>query len=190
MVRESNINKKEFEKFLHWLDADREAAGQKYELIRSSLIRIFYARGCYDAAEELADESIDRVIRKIDKIAEIFEGEPARYCHGVAKNVFLEYLRGPKTAELPPDIMAQIEVDMTETETDIRRLHKCLKKLKPEQRKLIVKYYKGEKGDNIKRRKEIEQELNITNDTLRIRIHRIKKFLHECIQSYSKQENR
>lgn len=186
MVRESNINKKEFEKFLHWLHTDREAAGQKYELIRFSLIRIFYARGCYDAAEELADECINRVIKKIDKIAETFEGEPARYCHGVAKNLFLEYLRKPKTVELPPDIMAQIEVDMTENEADIQNLHKCLKKLKPEQRKLIVKYYKDEKGDNIKRRKEIEQELNITNETLRIRIHRIKKILLECIQACSK----
>jgi RNA polymerase sigma factor (sigma-70 family) len=186
MVRESNINKEEFEKFLHWLDTDRDAAGQKYELIRDSLIKIFYARGCYDAAEELADETIDRVIKKIDKLAETFEGEPARYCHGVAKNVFLEYLRRPKTAELPPDIMEQIKVDMTENEADIRSLHKCLKKLKPEQRRLIVGYYEGEKGDNIKRRKEIEQEFNITNETLRIRIYRIKKNLQECIRAYSK----
>lgn len=183
MVRESNINKKEFEKFLHWLDTDREAAGQKYELIRLSLIKIFYTRGCYDIAEELADESIDRVIKKIDKIAETFEGEPARYCYGVAKNVFLEYLRKPKTVELPPDIIAQIEVDMTDDETDIQNLHKCLKKLKPDQRKLIVKYYKDEKGDNIKRRKKIEQELNITNKNLRIRIYRIKKILLDCIQA-------
>lgn len=186
MVRESNINNKEFEQFLHWLDTDREAAGQKYELIRSSLIKIFYARGCYDAAEELADECINRVIKKVDKIAETYEGEPARYCHGVAKIVFLEYLRRPATVKLSPDMMARIEVDMTENEADIQNLHICLKKLKPEQRKLIVKYYNDEKGDNIKRRKEIEQELNITNETLRIRIYRIKKILQECIQAYSK----
>src|SRR5215213_117778 len=182
MVGKSNINKKEFEKFLHWLDADREAAGQKYELIRSSLIRIFYTRGCYDAAEELADDCIDRVIKNIDKIVETCEVEPARYCYGVAKNVFLEYLRRPKTEELPVDIMAQIEADITETKTDVRCLYQCLRKLKREQRRLIVKYYEGGKGDNIKRRKDIEQELNITNETLRIRVYRIKTFLHECLR--------
>lgn len=187
MVRESDINQKEFEKFLNWLDTDKELAGQKYESIRFRLIKIFYARGCY-TAEELADESIDRVIKKINKIAETYEGDPTLYCYGVARNVFLEYTRRPKTEELP-DIIIQAETDSTETETDYQCIRKCLGKLKPEQRRLIISYYKGKKRDKIMRRKEIERELKITNESLRIRVFRIKKILYECIQNCNKQKS-
>jgi DNA-directed RNA polymerase specialized sigma24 family protein len=102
--------------------------------------------------------------------------------------VFLEFTRKTKTEELP-DTIAQIEIDTTETETDYRCLNKCLKELKPEQRKLIISYYKGEKLNKIKRRKDIEQELGITNKALRVRIFRIKNFLHECILNCKNQKS-
>jgi RNA polymerase sigma factor (sigma-70 family) len=187
MVSESNINKEEFEKFLYWLNKNREIAGQKYESIRLRLIKIFYARGC-SSAEELADETINRVIKKVDKIAETYEGDPASYFYGVAKNVFREYTRRPKTEELP-DIIAQAETSVAENDTYNRCIRKCLNKIKPEQLKLLTKYYKGKKGDKIARRKEIEQNLDITNRTLRIRIFRIKKILYKCIQNCKKQES-
>ena len=52
---------------LAWLDSDRERAGQKYEEIRCGLIKIFVCQGCTDP-EGLADETINRVIRKIPEI--------------------------------------------------------------------------------------------------------------------------
>ena len=180
MTKDLNFDKGRFEKFLDWLDSDRETAGRKYENIRSKLIKIFYARGCY-AAEELADECIDRIIKKIDDLSESYEGDPALYFYGVAKYVFLEYTKRPKTEELP-DIIAQIEASTNDNEKDFRCLNNCLKKLASDQRKLIIDYYRDEKRDKINRRKAIEQTLVITNETLRIRIFRTKKKLKQCIQ--------
>ena len=54
-----------FDELLEWLDPDREKAGRRYEAIRAGLIRMYVARGVSDA-EYYADETIDRVARKID----------------------------------------------------------------------------------------------------------------------------
>ncbi|HEY0047746.1 MAG TPA: hypothetical protein VGB68_00565, partial [Pyrinomonadaceae bacterium] len=63
MDKENVINQENFDVLLNWLDRNREIAGQKYEKIRRRLIRIFLGRGCFEA-EELADETINRVTRK------------------------------------------------------------------------------------------------------------------------------
>jgi DNA-directed RNA polymerase specialized sigma24 family protein len=179
MAKASTINQEEFEKFLNWLDADREIAARKYETIRLSLIKIFYARGCH-LADELADESIDRVIRKCGELIETYEGDPARYCYGVAQKVFLEYTRKPKTEELPVTV-SQPNSEVSETDTDYECLIECLAKLTPEQREMITGYYIGEKQTKVERRRRLERKLKITNKSLRVRVFRIRKILLECI---------
>src|SRR5689334_8976445 len=69
MTKTKEIDQTKFEKLLVWLNADRDKAGQKYESIRQRLIYIFRQRGC-STPEDLADETIDRVIQKIEKLVE------------------------------------------------------------------------------------------------------------------------
>lgn len=187
-MAKSSINQEGFEKFLSWLDKDREAAGEKYEDIRFRLIKIFYARGCH-LAEELADESIDRVIKKCDELIQTYQGDPMLYCYGVAQKVFLEFTRKPKAEELP-DTIVQNEINVEELKADYICLNKCLKKLNPEQRRLIIDYYKGEKQTKIVGRKELEKKLNITNQSLRVRALRIRKILQECIENCLEREGK
>ena len=82
MAREWKLSKDLFDALLVWLDPDRELAACKYEEIRSRLIRIFKSRGS-PVAEDLADETFDRVARKLDEIAGSFSGDPALYFYGV-----------------------------------------------------------------------------------------------------------
>src|SRR5258708_7517977 len=86
------ITQEPFDALLAWLDLDRERAGKKYETIRAGLIRIFVAKGFNDA-EDLADEAITRVVRRLPEIKDSYVGEPARYFHGVARNITLEASR-------------------------------------------------------------------------------------------------
>ena len=67
------IESENFELMLDWLDADREKAARKYEQIRTRLIKIFVCRGAIEA-EDLADETIDRVISKIKDLRETYVG--------------------------------------------------------------------------------------------------------------------
>jgi len=47
---------------------------------------------CGRVSEELADESMDWVVKGIDKIVPGYVGDPRLYFYGVAQNVYKEYL--------------------------------------------------------------------------------------------------
>src|SRR4029077_6977680 len=79
-----------FERFLAALAADRDAAADRYEQIRSKLLRFFEWRGGR-FPEEHADETMTRVMRKLDEGEKIVDA--ATYCYGVARLVLLEALK-------------------------------------------------------------------------------------------------
>ena len=81
-----------FDRLLLWLNPDRERAGRKYEEIRRKLITILSSRGC-TCPEDLTDEAMNRVTRKVPEIIDNYVGDPALYFYGVAHKVHLEWVR-------------------------------------------------------------------------------------------------
>lgn len=179
MTIKTDISQDSFEELLDWLDTDREQAGRKYESIRSRLINIFYARGCH-TAEELADETIDRVARKVKTLHESYRGKPAVYFYAVAKKILLEYSRQPKPAELPAVVVYEKSSDEN-VEIYHDCLENCLQTFLPVQREFIRKYYREEKRAKLELRKKMEQELGISSEVLRIRAFRMRKILQKCV---------
>lgn len=180
------LDSEKFEKLLNWLNPDRETAGEKYESIRNRLIRIFNARGCF-RAEELADDTIERVTKKIDNLSGTYEGEPAVYFYAVAKNVFMEYTRAPQTAELT-DNYSHTESAEDDNEDDGAEgyhtcLDECLGELPRGQREFIIDFYKHTKAAKIAKRKQMAIDLGISQQTMRIRAFRIRDTLRWCISS-------
>jgi DNA-directed RNA polymerase specialized sigma24 family protein len=143
MAKENIVTQEKFDLLLSWLDRNRETAGQKYEKIRQRLIRILIGRGCFEA-EQLADETFDRVTRKLPELAGNYTGEPSLYFYGVADKIYLEWLRQQKKIKqlrLPQNDAR----DKTALEIEYECLETCLEKLSAEQHRLIVGYYKEEK---------------------------------------------
>ncbi len=66
MHKEWTLTQAALDSLLAWLDPDRDRAGAKYEAIRTRLIKVFVCRGCPEA-EDLADETINRVASKLIK---------------------------------------------------------------------------------------------------------------------------
>lgn len=168
-------------RFLASLDPDSDRAGEKYESLRLTLMKFFDWRGAH-FPEECADETINRVIRKID------EGETIRdiptYCHGVARMVLLERLRGPESRradfeELPP--AALVAPDPVEKDERQDCFEQCLKELPVENRQLILQYYSDEKREKIDRRLAMAERLGIQVNALRNRAQRIRNRLEECV---------
>src|SRR5215217_6613207 len=92
-----------FDTLLGWLDPDRERAGHRYETIRLRLIKIFTSRGCPEA-EELADETINRVASKLSEIINKWDGgDPARYFFKVAQYVLAERWKESRQKNLNHD---------------------------------------------------------------------------------------
>ena len=84
------LTKEALDKLLACLDQNREQAASRYEIIRRKLMKYFECRGCC-SPEDLADETINRVARRIYEGKEIWTSEPANYFYGVARNVLKEY---------------------------------------------------------------------------------------------------
>lgn len=181
MPVKNEIGRSEFEKLLNWLDADPDTAGREYERIRTRLIRVFCARGCVNA-EELADETIDRVTRKLETLLETYEGEPVPYFLAVARNVFLENSRAPRFQELPMRL-AKNERESDEKESHYQCLEKCLANLPAGQRQLVLEYYEGSRRAKIDKRKQLVELLGTTSQALRVRVLRLRLTLQKCVLS-------
>ncbi|HXQ37351.1 MAG TPA: hypothetical protein VN843_25300 [Anaerolineales bacterium] len=175
MNRNWSLSQEAFDALLDWLDSDREQAGIKYEQIRSRLIKIFTGRGCIDP-EELADETINRVTRKLNDIQNEFTGDPARYFFGVANMIHMEYLR-KKTPQPPPP-----PPDSERAELEYRCLERCIAGLSEEDRALLLKDYGAKGRTQAERRKALAEELGISLNALRLRVFRIRVALKECIE--------
>jgi DNA-directed RNA polymerase specialized sigma24 family protein len=169
------LTQESFDALLAWLDPEREAAGRKYEDIRLRLIKIFACRGCYEP-EDLADETINRVSKKLKEIESTYSGDPARYFYGVANKVHLEYLRR-RLAPFPP---APSEVSDS-MEKEYACLERCVQNLNPNNRVLVLQYYQEEKRAKIDHRKHLAAQLGIAVNALRIRACRIRAALQECV---------
>jgi DNA-directed RNA polymerase specialized sigma24 family protein len=171
------LTKESFDALLAWLDPERDEAGRKYEGIRLRLIKIFVCRGCYEP-EDLADETINRVSKKLKEIESTYSGEPARYFYGVANKVHLEYIRR-KPVPIPPTPPDPAD----DIEKQFACLERCMQDLTPNNRVLVLQYYQEEKRAKIDHRKKLADQLGIALNALRIRACRIRASLQQCVQT-------
>lgn len=170
------MSQESFEVLLEWLDSDRDQAGIKYEQIRTGLIKFFNCR-THCEAEDLADETINRVISRLHEVKSQVTGERTRYFFGVARKVQLEYLRR-KTPQAPPESVA----DSRRVEVEYRCLEECIGKLSAENRELVLRYYAADGREKIDQRKLLAEKLGIAPNALRIRAYRIRAELQKCLE--------
>ena len=186
MRRQPDLTPETFGRLLDWLDRDREQAGRRYEQIRLRLIKIFTCRGCA-AAEELTDETINRVAEKTRQITENYVGDPAAYFLGVAENIYREYRRKELAheSELPADIEERKEPLRENAERQYRCLEQCMERLSMQNRELILAYYGSAENPRhkIDGRKSLSERLGIGANALWIRAHRIREGLRKCIDA-------
>jgi len=171
------------EKLLNHFSPNREEAGRQYNLMCTKLARYFEWRDCPEP-EHLADEVIDRVARRIDQGEDIYNLRG--YFQTVAQMVFLEAIR-PRNRQVPlddvPEPPAEEPFEDEQKEARARCLDQCLNQLALESRSLILKYYRDEKRAKIDYRKQLAEALGIPLNALRIRAHRVRLRLEECVRN-------
>jgi DNA-directed RNA polymerase specialized sigma24 family protein len=179
--RKWDLTPKAFDQFLSLLDLDRDRAGENYETLRRNLVQLFIWRGCHDP-ESHADETINRVIRKIDEGEEV--REVIAYAHGVARRLLLEIFKKQEREQIGidqlPPLVAQPEEQ--DDETGVLCLRRCLNRLPEESRQLIVLYYQGEKSAKIENRRRLAEGLRVTLGALRYRAFDLRQRLQGCIE--------
>ena len=171
-----------FDKLLYAFAPDREAAGTEYERVRIRLVRYFEWRGLR-APEDLADETFNRTARRIDEGRSV--GDVIAYIFGVAYHVWQEALRAEKERPIALDETRESHQQQAPNpvEPDAREdcFDRCMEKLPPENRQLILEYYQEERRAKIQLRQQIAERLSIPLNALRIRAHRIRINLESCI---------
>ena len=167
-----------FEALLSWLDRhDREAAGRTYESIRTGLLQILISKG-FSNAEDLADEVIERVTRRLPEIAPTYQGRPANYFYGVLRNIIKEQW---DVKEIATDDFSFTVIKPEKTNEAYNCLRKCLTFLPHDKRELILDYYVYTGSEKIRGHNEMADELGISENALRIRAFRIRTTLEECV---------
>lgn len=177
------LSSEALDKLLNHFSADREDAGNQYELMRVRLVRYFEWRTC-PQPEDLADETINRVARRIDEGEKI--SNLRSYFFSVARLLFMESLRDHERTSLPLDEVPEIPAEplIVDDQKDARLgcLDHCLDKLPVESRTLILGYHHDERRAKIDRRKQLADGLGIPLNALRIRAHRIRIGLEKCVK--------
>jgi DNA-directed RNA polymerase specialized sigma24 family protein len=182
---ESNLTPDGFNLLLATLDADREEAGRRYEEMRKGLVCFFEWRGGI-FAEDHADETINRVARKLEAGETI--RDPLTYVHGVARMLLLEIFKQREKERFAllnrPEALRTKAPSMEElaaTEAQFECLEGCMAKLPAESKEFMKQYYHGEKQIKIETRKALAEQLGIPLNALRLRARRLRGKLEECI---------
>lgn len=188
------LGREAFDRLLDCLDADRERAGAKYELIRRKLVKFFTWRGCHHP-DDHADRTIDRVARRLEDGVELHVADPYLYFHGVALMVLREHWRDAArvtdaiAAQPAPATPSTSLVDDAERiasaharETRLDCLDSCLRALPQDERELVRRYHMPQDGPHITARRTLAADLGITLTALRIRVFRIRGSLETCTE--------
>lgn len=181
-------------KLLFFFDPDRDRAAEKYEALRKRLVAIFSWRRCL-SPEKLADETFDRVSRRLDEGEQVHTDDPAAYLYGVACNVLKEYwtrqqqerAAGQAQAYLQDEAGDAPEWEQSEHDDRLECLERCLGLLNQEDLELITRYYPSEPKRKIADRSELAVALSISVGTLRTRAHRLRRGLESCVNKCMKQ---
>lgn len=177
----------DFNRFLAWLSPDREEAGRKYVEAKQKLISFFTRRG-HPEPDRLADETVDRAIKRRADGELNYSGDPIRDLMGFARHVWQEDIRKPRPdpIEVPDFLQAPDKVDR---EAFFRCLDRCMAQLTERSRNLVTRYYQDQGRKKIINRQQLAQEENISMPALRLRVHRILRPVRECFFKCIEKEN-
>jgi DNA-directed RNA polymerase specialized sigma24 family protein len=178
-----------FDKLLACLDPDLNEAGRKLLDIRRRLQKFFECNRCPDP-DELVDMTIYRGARRIDEGVEVRE-LPSDLTQ-IARFVLKEHWASPqnKMDEIEEEGSGSLLVAPTvddarnekeEQEERLECLEKCSGKLVPVERQRVIDYYYEQGRAKIDKRKRMAGDLRITLGNLRVRMHRTRERLEECI---------
>jgi DNA-directed RNA polymerase specialized sigma24 family protein len=186
-MQQWTLSQNSFDQFLAVLDPNRERAGLRYEAIRTRIVKFFEWRACR-FPDDLADETLDRVMKKI-AMGEQIE-DPVNYAYGVARFLYLEDLKQQAREQAVviemPVMHAADEVD--DEDARLTSLERCLQEISAANRSMILHYYRDERQAKIDDRKKLAERFNISVNALRIKALRIRAKLEECVLNCLKKD--
>jgi DNA-directed RNA polymerase specialized sigma24 family protein len=167
-------------RLLEALDRDAGAAATEYERLRRRLIRLFSFNGI-ERAEEAADESFNRLARRLTEGEEIRNVES--YLAGIARLIVLEERqRAQREREAMLHLAQTAEPAAGDEERMLQVLERCLLQLPRESRELLDRYYGSDGGRRVRERDALARELGLSPNSLRNRVLRLRRRLEAAFR--------
>lgn len=190
--KERALTPHSFQGLLSWLDEGTSSDGQKYLEMRHRLVTYFDRKNLTNF-EELADETLNRVARRLDEEGTIESNTRAKYCYVVARFVLMEHLRKTQKEKVmvesisrqqPGQSVAAHHADQEKAfkEKMLNCLETCTLQLDPVNHRIITRYYVGKERVKIENRRELATSLGITMNALSIRACRLRDKLEGCVR--------
>jgi DNA-directed RNA polymerase specialized sigma24 family protein len=168
-------------RLLERLSPNPAEAASRYQHLRLTLEKFFDWHRAWPP-EECADETIDRLIRKLGSDIDI--ADVRRYALGIARLVLLEWQRRP-TAVSVRDAATVSAPETAETDEDSLRacFDRCLAALSPESRTLVLDYYVDDRRAKIDNRRQLAARFGVSESALRNRVQRVRDRLERCVHA-------
>jgi len=176
------LTSESFTKLLETLSSNEREAAVVYTDLHASLVRYFELKGISEP-DKAADETIDRVAEKINQEKEV--KDLTRYAFGVAKFVYLEKLRREKIGlHAADEFYSKNGTSKNFGGSDeFEPLRKCFESLYKHEQELLSIYFEDLPFDQLsENRQKMADRENVSLNTLRIRVSRLRKRLEDCLR--------
>lgn len=139
-------------------------------------------KGYFHGDNELAADASQEIFLKVWENLDTFRNEStvSTWIYRITVNTCLLYLRKSSfRKEIRALVMPEVisETYSNENEEQLQKMYRCIQKLEDTNKLIILMTL-----DRI-RYQEIAKVIGITEETLRVRIYRIKKSLIKCVQN-------
>ncbi len=153
------------------------------ELFNTHYDKVFrLCKGYFNGDEALASDAAQDTFMKIWECLDSFRNESkiSTWMYRIAVNTCLLHLRKQSTKnEKSTDVLPHIEVEAYPFDEDekLHKMYACINKLDEKNKVIILMVLEGVAYA------EIAEVVGITEETLRVKIHRIKTSLTQCVQN-------
>ena len=165
------LSREAFARLLEELDGNPDVAGEKFIALRTRLTDLFAWQRC-DSPEDLADETLNRVARKLSENQVI--QNLVSYALGIARMIVHEARRREQEKRAAIRELKIIGGPAKQESDLLEMVRRCLASLPVESRRLIERYY----AEDLQR---LAREEGISVNALRNRAMRIREKLFECV---------
>lgn len=160
--------------------AEKEQFNDIYNKHYNKVFRLCKGYFCGDIslASDAAQEIFIKVWEKLDTFRN--ESSISTWIYRITVNTCLLYLRKSSSKkEIRTDSLPQLVTENYSNEKDeqLQQMYQCIQKLEETNKMIILMTLDGIEYP------EISEVIGITEETLRVRIHRIKKSLTQCVQN-------
>jgi DNA-directed RNA polymerase specialized sigma24 family protein len=168
-------------RLLERLSSNPAEAATRYEHLRLTLEKFFDWHRAWPP-EECADETIDRLIRKLGGDIDI--ADVRGYALGIARLVLLEWQRRPTAVPMREAATVSAPQVADDDEEPLRACFEhCLAALSAESRTLVLDYYVAERRAKIDNRRRLAARFGLSESALRNRVQRVRDRLERCVHA-------